>query len=191
MKINSRIEYIDALRGFVMLLVVLGHVPMYCYHQADAISFSLIPTTFHLALFFFISGWFIKNVSVSDNVAHNYRSIIEGKFVQLIIPTIVFYLLYCWMNGIDIVENLWSDKFKAGYWFCIVLFVFWLTLAITKPITEKLGGTFDVLLGIGDDYAQHQFGDGYAGKIQHPKRALHPAVAVFYFLLSGLSGKAI
>ena len=57
---TKRIEYLDALRGFVMLLVVLGHVPMYCYHQVGDISFSLIFTTFHIPLFFFISGWFYK-----------------------------------------------------------------------------------------------------------------------------------
>lgn len=162
---TKRIEYIDALRGYVMILVVLGHVPMYCYHHLEGFSFSTIPTVFHLALFFFISGWFVNSQTVRnadttkwsgaptirgeglyENEKYNslrfavYDSL-KKKSVQLIVPTVVFYLLYCWMNGIDIVENLWSDKFKAGYWFCIVLFVFWLTLTITKPITEKYWGT--------------------------------------------------
>lgn len=61
-EMTNRIEYLDALRGFVMLLVVLGHVPMYCYHNtAGGLSFCLVGSTFHLALFFFIAGWFGGN----------------------------------------------------------------------------------------------------------------------------------
>lgn len=148
-----RIEFIDALRGFVMLLVVLGHVPMYCYHQIDVFSFSLIPSSFHLALFFFISGWFVNSKAVRNADAtlrlryDNFNGlwkVLKGKFVQIIVPTMVFYLLFCWMNNIDVVENLWNDKYKGGYWFCIVLFGFYLTLTITK--TERVGGALLVLL---------------------------------------------
>lgn len=157
-KITSRIEYLDALRGFVMLLVVLGHVPMYCYHHLAGVSFSAIPSTFHLALFFFISGWFVNSKAVRsadatlrlryDNDTFNgLWKVLKGKFVQLIVPTMVFYLLFCWINDIDIVENLWNDKFKGGYWFCIVLFGFYLTLTITSTITktERVGGALLVL----------------------------------------------
>ena len=192
---ENRIVYIDALRGFAILLVVLGHVPMYCYHHLVGISFSLIPTTFHLALFFFISGWFVNSGAVRnadatkrsgastirksydteqgsyENVTQgydteqgSYENVTQGydterssyennlwftvynsfkkKFVQLIVPTMVFYLLYCWINGIDVMDNLWNDKYKAGYWFCVVLFVFYLTLSITKMITGKFWGQF-------------------------------------------------
>jgi len=104
-KMTNRIEYLDALRGFVMLLVVLGHVPMYCYHHLAGVSFSAIPSTFHLALFFFISGWFVNSKAVRnadatlrlryDNDTFNgLWKVLKGKFVQLIVPTVVFYLLH-------------------------------------------------------------------------------------------------
>ena len=139
MKMKSRIEYIDALRGFVMLLVVLCHVPLYCYHNLDKLSFCLIPTTFHLALFFFISGWFFKNVDGNKN--YKIWSFIKKKFVQLIIPTAVFYLLYCWLQCINITDNLWNDKFKLGYWFCIVLFCFNLLMMVLGRLKGR-GGIF-------------------------------------------------
>lgn len=44
--------------------------------------------------------------------------------MQLIVPTVVFFLLYSWLNDIDIIDKLCGDKYKAGYWFCIVLFCF-------------------------------------------------------------------
>lgn len=115
-----RIEYIDALRGFTMILVVLGHVPMYAYRSADGVSFSLLPTTFHMALFFFLSGWFVPLTSSAPiNMVW-----LKKKVMQLVVPTVMFYSLYCYLNGVDVIENLWNDKYKAGYWFCIVLFGF-------------------------------------------------------------------
>lgn len=128
---TNRIAYIDALRGFVMILVVLGHVPIYSYHTTSIFSFSLIPSTFHLALFFFISGWFVKRDGKS------LWKVIKEKFVQLVISTTIFYLLYCWLNHIDIVDNLWHDKYKAGYWFCIVLFCFFVITKLLHLITAR------------------------------------------------------
>ena len=139
---TNRIEYIDALRGYVMILVVLGHVPMYCYHHLAGISFSTILTVFHIALFFFISGWFGGN-SLQFTVYG--LQFIKKKFVQLVVSTVVFYLLFCWINDIDIVENLWNDKYKGGYWFCIVLFVFYLIMTVAKAVTERVGGALLVL----------------------------------------------
>ena len=194
---ENRIVYIDALRGFAILLVVLGHVPMYSYHSTEEISFGLIPSTFHLALFFFVSGWFFKrkasfatkwhivstycgdaatiskgydteigpyytrNRKRSNNV--NCWKVLKGKFVQLVVPTVVFYLLFCWMNEIDIMENLWSDKYKAGYWFCIVLFEFYLTLAITKNWKYWKTDGVGRVLRVGGYNAKYECCDRFAG----------------------------
>lgn len=138
----NHIEYIDALRGFAMLLVVLFHVPIYCYHQTDEITFSMIPSIFHLALFFFISGWFCKIRSIVS------WRLVQQKFLQLIVPTVVFYLLYCWLQDIDIIDNLWSDKFKAGYWFCIVLFCFNLLMIVLGRLKGRGGEIFGVSVSL-------------------------------------------
>lgn len=63
--------------------------------------------------------------------------------MQLIVPTVVFYLLYCWLNDIDIIDKLCGDKYKAGYWFCIVLFCFHLLMLIF----DRLSG-LGVILGL-------------------------------------------
>jgi len=145
MQNKVRVEYLDALRGYVMILVVLAHVPMYCYHHIEGFSFSQIPATFHMPLFFFISGWFFKNGNTK-----RIWTVTKMKFVQLIVPTVVFYLLYCWLFDVDIIDNVWNDKYKAGYWFCVVLFVFYVMLTITKTITKTaLGGAVLCLLFAG------------------------------------------
>lgn len=152
---KNRIEYLDALRGFVMLLVVLAHVPMYCYHHVEGVSFSMIPTTFHLALFFFISGWFnSRAVRNADATLHSCyengsKKAVNRKFVQLIVPTVVFYLLYCWIFEINVIDNLWNDKYKAGYWFCIVLFGFNLLMIVLGRLHGPRGAFWGLLFSLG------------------------------------------
>ena len=53
---GNRLIYLDALRGFAILLVVVGHLIQYNYQSAlDDPIFNAI-YSFHMPLFFFISG---------------------------------------------------------------------------------------------------------------------------------------
>lgn len=54
----QRIGYIDALRGFTMLLVVFSHIETFCYNIPfnESILSSLF-ITFRMPMFFFISGY--------------------------------------------------------------------------------------------------------------------------------------
>lgn len=54
----QRIGYIDALRGFTMLLVVFSHIETFCYDIPfnESILSSLF-ITFRMPMFFFISGY--------------------------------------------------------------------------------------------------------------------------------------
>lgn len=55
--INKRDVSIDALKGFAAILVVLGHVTQFCFNSTYETNFLFkIPYSFHMMLFFFISG---------------------------------------------------------------------------------------------------------------------------------------
>lgn len=54
--INARIEHIDIARGIAIILVVLGH----CCPSAD-IDLNRVILSFHMPLFFFLSGVFAKS----------------------------------------------------------------------------------------------------------------------------------
>lgn len=59
---KERIEYIDTMRGFTMLLVVYSHVRLYGLYFDDSnivSSFNSIFLLIRMPLFFFISGFFI------------------------------------------------------------------------------------------------------------------------------------
>ena len=57
----NRIQYIDALRGFTMLLVVYGHVCTKLFSESGGGQsvFTQIVALFHLPLLLFIRGWFV------------------------------------------------------------------------------------------------------------------------------------
>lgn len=53
---KQRIEYLDAMRGMTILLVVYGHIALNCGASVDA-PFCWMPiSTFYMPLFFFLSG---------------------------------------------------------------------------------------------------------------------------------------
>ena len=48
---TKRIEYIDMMKGFAMILVILGHISYIPY------SLKILIYIFHIPLFFFLSGF--------------------------------------------------------------------------------------------------------------------------------------
>lgn len=122
---NKRMEYLDYVKGFGILLVVLGHV----YAENNYIKIWLY--SFHMPLFFIISGILIKHTNVKDR---DIKNIIASKFKSLIIPYICFELLaiFVWMvqNEFTLSALKWNitDSMlmycKAGAtWFLPCLFI--------------------------------------------------------------------
>ena len=56
---KQRLEYIDALRGLAILLVVFMHVPQYGFGQSIGGYYMEFASLLAVPLFFFISGLFI------------------------------------------------------------------------------------------------------------------------------------
>ena len=78
------LPYIDNLKGFAILLVIIGHVIQYLTDPYDAdnnIVFRYI-YSFHMPLFFMISGMMIKESYSGAQVCQTIRK----RFLQLILP---------------------------------------------------------------------------------------------------------
>ena len=89
---RERIEWLEVLQGFSMLLVVIGHIslsniafnPDYPFTAAlERIIYS-----FHMPLFIFISGWLFQLTCLSSD--RHYRSVMKRKLSRLGIPFLVF-----------------------------------------------------------------------------------------------------
>lgn len=117
---NQRIEYIDALRGFAMLLVVFGHIHLRGYEMVSGSSFviSMIAIC-NMPLFFFLSGF----VSFKERTEWPLRDTLHlavKKICHLLIPFIIFCVFMAALAH-DRIINILADPMKHGYWFLPVL----------------------------------------------------------------------
>lgn len=118
---RKRIEYIDALRGFTMLLVVFSHVELFGFgieFENSVINSMFI--RFRMPLFFFISGFLAYNAKkIWDGKAT--LAATQKKLLVQIIPTLVFGLLYTYLVASKDIITFLGNYFKLGYWFTISL----------------------------------------------------------------------
>lgn len=133
---KKRIEYIDALRGFTMILVVAVHVYSLCFMHGDVkeydLSFNNFFGLFRMPLFFFISGFVFYK---SDRVWNftNLRKFLTSKVRVQIFSTLVFFLLFCFLFQKDIKHSLFDSQ-KAGYWFTYILFIYFTIYIVIDKI---------------------------------------------------------
>lgn len=146
----KRMQYIDALRGVSILLVVLHHVfakmgPVMALPQALALRETF--ASFRMPLFFFLSGFFAWKVSSSWTRA-KLKSVISKKICAQIIGTTIFASAYFYCFHEDIIsglENIGSGK----YWFTIVLFQMFLLYLVVMFLTSKGGkGVFTIAMSV-------------------------------------------
>lgn len=71
---DERIQYIDIAKGIAMILIIAGHSVCAGYVQNAIYSF-------HVPLFFFVSGYFFKKRNFSDLVARNTKRLLVPYFV--------------------------------------------------------------------------------------------------------------
>ena len=135
---TKRIEYIDALRGFSMYLVVYSHIWTFGYHADSKNSFDHILLNFFLVLFFFVSGFvaFKKDQEWSlSAIGKN----LKKKAVQLLVPSVAFTtLLYATVyHHLAAIQHI----ALAEYWFTVQLFIFFLFYYFTMLFCRRMAGT--------------------------------------------------
>jgi fucose 4-O-acetylase-like acetyltransferase len=138
---GKRIDFIDAIRGLAIILVVMGHAIAWNYpdwkdicmfdpsqpknHMAGGVVWQII-YSFHMALFFMVSGY-LSGTSIIDK--KNYWDKIKNKTFRLLIPYFATgYLIY-------FVRGNW------GYWFLLTLYEMSLLWIILFVLLKKLNPT--------------------------------------------------
>lgn len=127
---KERIQYIDAMRGFTMILVIYSHVCVFCFKEYF-IAFNDVLFLLRMPCFFFISGWlFYKARCVWD--VSTVRSVVSNKFMVQIIPTFIFLALH---ERTNFFQQL--GAFKGGYWFTFALFVYFCIYIFSSIIFRR------------------------------------------------------
>lgn len=113
---TGRLYWVDAMRGFAMVLVVFAHCmwPMGIGGESTFVGTLLV--SFRMPLFFFVSGFFSYRTLSSWNAAL-FRKILLKKVQAQILGTACFLGIYLWMFDLS-----FEQDGIVGYWFTIVLF---------------------------------------------------------------------
>ena len=121
---HQRLEWLDALRGFTMLLVVANHTYGFGFDTNTKYSmFMSLCLLFRMPLFFFISGFLAYKASFSWSLRDT-GSLVGKKLRVQLIPTLVFMTAEIALMGKHFWERMgeaWESPTKGGYWFTIVL----------------------------------------------------------------------
>lgn len=114
---KERIEYIDAMRGLAMLMVVVAHICIGSFGNHPIFD-TYINQAMQLPLFFLISGFFAPGM-----LKKPMTKIVMDKFVYLVVPALVMLGLWCLLSDRNFISALYASM-KYGYWFTLVLFIF-------------------------------------------------------------------
>ena len=145
---SRRIGYIDALRGFTMFLVVVGHVAALCWQLGPSTpSFHHYLSQLRMPLFFFISGFVLYKAEVVWNWRQIVRFFKKKIPVQLISP-FIFFVLFLHVSHIPMF-NGFIDKTKMGYWFTFVLLEYYVFYAAVRFTVRDQRWSAAVLLAMG------------------------------------------
>ena len=139
---RQRIAYIDAMRGFTMILVVYSHICHFCLGDS-LLGFNATFFLFRLPCFFLISGWLFEPVSRQP-----FRQIARKKFMVQIVPTFIFLLLLA--PPPEFFHQL--GALKGGYWFTFVLFEFFLIYMLSVRCCGRWSWLLALVVSIGSFY---------------------------------------
>ena len=146
---TNRIEYIDALRGFTMLLVVTRHV-FYFGHLGLDNSINETFSIFRMPLFFFISGFILYKENFVWNISNTLLFLWKKCKVQ-IFTTLIALTSFC-ITFHKPLFDLICHNTKGGYWFTITLFFCFCIFAIVRLLLDRynknaaMGGV--ILIGL-------------------------------------------
>lgn len=138
---KPRLEWLDALRGFTMILVVAYHVAEMGFGESWRHSSSMpFLVLFRMPLFFFVSGFLAYRASQVWDF-RNFGSLLWKKIKVQTIPTIVFFLLatailnaHFWPAFLE----SFHSPYKGGYWFTIVLLYMFVVYYCFSYLESKL-----------------------------------------------------
>ena len=138
---KPRLEWLDALRGFTMILVVANHVAGLGFGEewkhSSAIPFLIL---FRMPLFFFVSGFLAYKASQIWDLK-NFGMLVWKKVKVQTIPTVAFFFLAMAILNRQFwpaVETAFHSPLKGGYWFTIALLYMFIIYYVFSYLESKL-----------------------------------------------------
>lgn len=140
-KQKQRMEWLDAMRGFTMLMVVAYHVSLISFGEAPKTSAAMsLLIMFRMPLFFFVSGFLAYRASFQWGLVDTLRLVLKKIHIQLL-PTFIFLCAFLVIRRADFCESFvdaMKSPYKGGYWFTLVLLYMFILYYFVAFITKRL-----------------------------------------------------
>lgn len=127
----QRIQYVDAMRGVAMIMVVIWHVFTMGLHYENSFSYRF-NWVIQMPLFVMISGFFVDKL-----LNKSFLSFSKKKFFHLVLPAVFMMTVYCWTCEKNYLDCLF-DTYKGGYWFTYLLFAYLLIFYLLSRLINRL-----------------------------------------------------
>ena len=188
---ENRIKYIDRMKGFAILLVVMGHVYLFSMGQSPCVAHEII-STFHMPLFMYLSG-----LVAVKGITPPYWNLCQllNKLKGLIIPLLVFGVMFSITFGnidtmVDFADRVLGfihSPNKYGYWYLMTLAVFYLSLQLFR-INKWNSKVVEIIIAFGT-WIVFYCGWKWTAQINDPFCLLNCGNFYIFFILGVFSSK--
>lgn len=141
---TKRLEWLDAMRGLTMILVVAYHVAQMSFGVNERTSTSLpFLVLFRMPLFFFVSGFLAYKANFEWTWPNALRLTWKKTKIQ-VLPTVVFMCVFIILRRPEFwasFEYCMKSPTKGGYWFTWVLLhmfvIYYIACLLQQWISSK------------------------------------------------------
>lgn len=132
-EVANRDFQLDAIKGFAIVLVVLGHTFQMYFAEGNDAFWGHVVYSFHMPLFFFVSGY----LAYSSMRHYSGGELIGKRFVNLVVPFLSWYFIFGAIETLMFRDKgfpryTWAivNNPVFGRWFLMVLFLCFVALAV-------------------------------------------------------------
>lgn len=139
---DGRIQWLDAMRGFTMLMVVAYHTELLAFQETEKTSAAMtLLVLFRMPLFFFVSGFLAYSSRFAATLG-DVAALVWKKVRIQVLPTLVFLCAYIIIRKTGFANCLMQamrSPMKWGYWFTWVLLQMFLIYYAFAFVEQRLG----------------------------------------------------
>lgn len=152
MDTKKRIHYVDAAKAIAIILVIIGH----CYWTIAIPRLGRLIYSFHIPLFFIVSGFFLKNMALKKAI-EKYAKAYLWPYLMIGLLIILVGIIKClvqedsWNNLVymNIVKIIWGSNFESDVlfgsiphigpsWFLLALFWGCIAFTVLNKIKDRV-----------------------------------------------------
>lgn len=162
MEKKQRLEYIDAAKAIAIILVIIGH----CYWLRAIPKLGNFIYTFHMPLFFIVSGFFLKKLTIKEALvkyskAYLYPYMVIGVLISIIgiFKSLSNYDSWYSLLSLNLTKIAWGSNCESTIlfgniphigpsWFLLALFWGCIFFTLLSNVKSRLQQFLLLIIGV-------------------------------------------